>query len=143
MDRSTKLIFRTLLGAYAFLAIGVFIKVLFLGPGQVPEAAANYLNWWSQQPQSSIERAIGWVGLGAAVVSVISVLGMAVFAAWARPLFILSVLALIGSEPLMDLPILKTPVEYFFDSVTGVIAGAIVALSYWSGLSSEFSKKSP
>lgn len=143
MDRSTKLIFRALLGTYAVLVIGLFIDVLFLGPSQLPEAAATYLNWWHQQPQSSVERAIGWVGLAATVLSLISILGMSVFSPWARPLFIVSVLALIGSEPLMDLPILKTPIEYFFDSVTGIIAGGIIAFSYWSGLASEFSKKSP
>ena len=127
MDRSTKLIFRTFLGAYAVVVIGLFIKVLLLGPNQLPEAAATYLNWWHQQPQSSVERAIGWVGLVATVLSLIAILGMWVFSAWARPLFVVSVLVLIGIEPLMDLPILKTPVEYFFDSVAGIIAGGIIA----------------
>ena len=143
MDHSTKLIYRILLGAYALLAIGLSIKVLFLGPGQLPEAAANYFSWWAQQPQSTLERAIGWAGLSASVISVVSVLGMAAFANWARALFVVSVIVLIGTEPFMDLPILKTPGEYFVDSITGITAGAIIAFSYWSNLASEFQKKSP
>ena len=138
-----KQVFRLTLAVYVFFVAIVSVKILYIGPGQIPDAAVAYINWWSQQPQSHLERFVGWAGLVAALASIIAALGMALFASWARVLFIVAVAVLIGSEFFMDYPILKTPIENFFDSLAGALSGAIIVFSYCSGITNEFSQSAP
>ena len=138
-----KLLFRLVLTAYALSLATIMVQVLVLAPPQLPSAATAYLNWWAQQPQSRIEHVLGWFGLAASLTSIVAAIGMALFAPWARILFVAAIAVLIGSEPLMDYPVLKAPMEYFFDSIAGALSGAIIAISYWSGLANEFSRPAP
>jgi hypothetical protein len=137
------LLFRVCLVAYAILATVSAVKILFVGPGPLPEPALAYLRWWHTEPQSTVERAVGWIGLATVVISVISALSMTVYIRWGRPAFATCAAIAIAMEPLMDYPVLKTPGEYFLDSLLGVISGAIVVFAYWSRVSDGFAKNAP
>ena len=143
MNVSAKLAFRLALAAYVLLTLGVIAQVLIIGPGELPAAAAAYLSWFAQQPQSPVEQLVGWVSLVVVVVSIVSALGMVVFARWARVLFAISVGILLVSEAFMALPVLKTSCEQLFDSIAGILSGAIVVFSYWSSVTNEFSRSAP
>lgn len=138
-----KLLFRLALAAYVLSVTTVMVQVLLLGPPKLPEAAIAYLNWWAQQPQSRLEQVVGWVSLAASLTTIVAAIGMALFAPWARIFFVTAIGVLIGSEPLMDYPVLNTPIEHFFNSIAGAASGAIIAMSYWSGLANEFFRPAP
>jgi hypothetical protein len=129
--------------AYAVLAIAVAVKVLFIGPGELPEPALAYLRWWNEQPQSAVERAVGWISLFTVGISIASALAMIVFARWARPVFAACIVLAIALQPLMDYPTLQSPGEYFLDTLLAVIAGAIIVFSYWSKAGDRFAKSAP
>lgn len=135
--------FRIALAAYVLLILTVGALILVLGPGQIPEPAAAYLDWWNKQPQSKLESLVGWLGTGAALLSLLAAVGMAFFVAWSRPLFVTSLIALVIGEGLMDYPILKSPIEYQMDTLVSLLAGGIVAMSYWSPISGRFRAKQP
>ena len=125
-------VFKLLLVAYALLAAVAIAKVMLLGPGQLPEPAVAYLSWWLQQPQSGIQQAFAWLGLLAAAISIVAALLMTVSVRWARAAFVVAILVLIAGEAVLDLPVLKTPLEYFVDSLLGLLSGAIIVFAYWS-----------
>lgn len=143
MDRTVITLFRFCLVAYAGLAIALIVKVLLIGHGPLPEAALAYLRWWNEEPQSAVERVVSWVGLVTASISIVSALCMIVFARSARPVFALCIALAVAVEPLMDYPVLQTPGENFGDSLLGLIAGAIIVFSFWSGASNRFAKSAP
>ena len=130
--------FRTMAVCYAVLASGLIAKVLVIGPGAIPEPAHVYLAWWYQQPRTNLEEMAGWIALGATVISIVSVVALVLLARWARPLFAACLVALLFSELLLGLPVLKTPFEYFADSLLAILAGCIVALPYWSDAANAF-----
>lgn len=138
MATSAKTTLQVVAGSYCVLTVALILKILLLGPGDLPEAARAYLSWYYQQPLSGLERAIGWTAMAASVVSIISALGLIFRGRWARPLFVACLVVLVFAELLLDLPVLKTPFEYFADSLLGVLAGTIVALAYWSEVANEF-----
>lgn len=133
-----KSIFRIATAAYAFSMITVVVIIFAVGPGEIPEPASAYLAWWYSQPQSRIEFLIGQVTMIAVSLSVITALGMVFFLRWCRPLFAASIAVLLSSEGFMDYPVLKTPIEYQMDTLAGILAGGVIAMSYWSSISGEF-----
>ena len=143
MERTSVVLFKVCLVAYALLAIGIAVEVLVTGFGPLPEPALAYLAWWSQQPQSDLERALGWIGTFALAISVISALAMINYARWARPLFAACIVVMIASEPFMDFPVLKSPTEYLLDTLLGVFTGSIIVFAYWSRVSDGFAKNAP
>jgi hypothetical protein len=143
MDRTAVIPFRVCLVAYALAATALVVKVLVLGHGPLPEAAVAYLRWWSEEPQSFLEQAVGWVGLITALVSIVCALAMTAFVRWTRPVFAVCILLAVGVEPLMDYPVLKTPGEYFLDTLLSVLAGATIVFSYWTQVNDRFAKSAP
>jgi hypothetical protein len=129
---------RILAVCYGVLASGLILKILLIGPGEMPEPARAYLSWWYQQSRASVEQMAGWISLGATVLSIISAVGLLLLGRWARPLFAACLVALLFSELLLGLPVLKTPFEYFADSLLAILAGSIIALAYWSDAANEF-----
>ena len=138
MGTSAKTTLRIVALSYCVLTVALILKILLLGPGDVPDPAQAYLAWFYQQPLTSLEQAIGWTSMAASVVSIIAALGLLFLGRWARPLFVACLVALVFGELLLGLPVLKTPFEYFADSLIGVLAGTIVALVYWSEVANEF-----
>lgn len=138
MGTSAKTTLRIVASSYCVLTVALILKILLLGPGDVPDPARAYLAWYYQQPLTSLERAIGWTSMAASVVSIISALGLLFLGRWARPLFVACLVVLVFGELFLGLPVLKTPFEYFADSLLGVLAGSIVALAYWSEVANEF-----
>jgi len=142
MDR-TVLIFRASLVAYALLVSAALVKVLLIGHGHLPEAALAYLKWWRETPQSTVERAVAWIGLFATASSIVSALAMTIFARWARPAFAACTVLIIALTLFMDYPVLKTPVEYFLEELWDAVAGGIIVLSYWSRAADRFARNAP
>lgn len=135
--------FRVALAGYIVLALTVSSMALFLGPQEMPEPAAAYIHWWNSQPLSGLENFALWVGLGAASLSIVAAAGMAFFASWSRHLFVVAVAVLVVNEGLVQYPVLKSSLEFQLDSLVGLLAGGIVAVSYWSSISEKFHAKSP
>jgi hypothetical protein len=141
MNTSVQLLFRIASIAYAVLTGFYVLKVLVIGPGALPDAAAAYLTWWVQQPISGFGKALTWAGNVALAGSVIAALGMVAFARWARPLFVICIAVLTGGELLLDLPVLQMPVEHFVETLLGILAGGIIVFAYWSRISDAFEKE--
>jgi len=139
----TVVIFRVSLVAYALLVSAALVKALLIGHGHLPEAALAYLKWWRETPQSTVERAIGWIGLVATASSIVSALAMTIFARWARPAFAACTVLIIALTPFMDFPVLKTPGEYFLEELWDALAGAIIVFSYWSKTADRFARNAP
>jgi hypothetical protein len=135
--------FRVALGGYVVLFLAIAGMALFLGPRAMPEPAAIYINWWNNQPPSQIESLVYFVSLGAGFLSLLAAGGMAFFATWSRHLFAASLVVLIAGEGFVTLPLIKSGFEYQMDTILGVLAGGIVAMSYWSPLAARFHAKSP
>lgn len=135
--------FRIALVSYVLLMLAIATIALFIGPREMPEPAAIYINWWNNQPLSPLENLALWLGLGAASLSLVASAGMAMFAWWSRHLFVACVATLVASEGLFQYPVLKSSLEFQMDSFAGLLAGGIVAMSYWSPLSAKFRAKSP
>jgi hypothetical protein len=140
--RTTVLLFRVCLVAYAVSTVAVIVKILVIGHGPLPESAVAYLKWWTEEPQSALERVVGWIGLSTAIISIVSALAMAIFTRWARPVFAACVVLGVAIEPMMDYPILKTPSESFLDTLVSVLAGAVIVFSYWSKAGDRFAHSS-
>src|SRR5258706_7932568 len=128
----TVVIFRVSLVAYALLVSAALVKALLIGHGHLPEAALAYLKWWRETPQSTVERAVGWIGLVATASSIVSALAMTIFARWARPAFAACTVLTIALTPFMDFPVLKTPGEDFLEELWDALAGAPLVLFYLS-----------
>lgn len=135
--------FRVALAGYIILTLTIASMVLFLGPTEMPEPAVAYLHWWSSQPLSALEGFAVWVSLGAVALSLVAAGGMAFFASWSRHLFAVSVAILVVTEGLVQYPVLKSSLEFQMDSFVGLLAGGILAVSFWSPLSEKFRAKSP
>lgn len=143
MTKATSLhtmIFRLILIIYVISLATVLIKIFFLGLGQLPEAALVYLQWWYQQPLSSIEQTTGWISLVAGISSIAGAIAMLFFMNWARALFAISILVLVATEAVLDLPVLITSIEAFLDSICSILAGGIIVFSYFTNLTNRFSK---
>ena len=108
--------FRIALGSYVLLFLAIAGMALFLGPREMPEPAAAYINWWNNQPLSRIEGLAYFASLGAGLLSLVAAAGMAFYAAWSRHLFAASLATLIVGEGLMSLPLIKTGLEYQMDT---------------------------
>jgi hypothetical protein len=141
MDVSTRSTFRLVLVLYAVLSAVLIAMAFLFGKGQLPDAALAYLRWWAEQPRSSLQSVLAWIGLTATVVSVLCAIAMTVFARWARPLFAVCVVVLVASEAQYGYPVLQTSIGYLFSSVLAVLAGGIIVFSYWSGVSDAFAKQ--
>src|SRR5260221_14746737 len=113
----TVVIFRVSLVAYALLVSAALVKALLIGHGHLPEAALAYLKWWRETPQSTVERAVGWIGLVATASSIVSALAMTIFARWARPAFAAWYVVIHALNPFMGFPSLKTSGGYFFEGL--------------------------
>ena len=141
MDSSARSKFRGVLILYVVLWAVLTTKVLLIGKGTLPDEALTYLRWWAQQPRSSLQSALAWVGLCVSFLSVICALAMTGFVRWARPLFAGSLPVLIAVEVQYSYPVLLTPVEYVLSSVLALLGGGIIVFSYWSSASDAFTKK--
>jgi len=127
--------FRMFLLLYlASIVIGI-VMVFFIGHDSLPEPAVKYLEWWNHEPQSVLEKTAGWVGLSATFISIISVIALYFKYRWARLTFLIMIVVLFTMELLMDYPVFQSPMENFFDSLAAILAGVIIALSYWSPIS--------
>ena len=135
------MVFRLTLVLYVVVTVAVVVKVLIIGPTDLPESAAMYVNWWAGQAQSDLELLAGWLGLVGILASLVAALAMTFFLRWGRPIFAAAICFAVISEGLLDLPVLKTPLEYFLDTLMAILAGGVIVSSYWSPVSSFF--KSP
>ena len=135
--------FRIALAGYILATLVIATMTLLMGPREMPEPAATYINWWNNQPLSPLETLALWLGLGAALLSLVAAAGMVFFAAWSRHLFVACAVTLVVSEGLIEYPVLKTSLEFQLDTFVGLLAGGIVAVSYWSPLSAKFRDKMP
>ena len=142
MDTSVQSIFRITLIAYVVCTAFFVLKVLVIGPGELPDPAIVYLRWWLQQPLSEFGKVLTWVGNVTLAGSVIAAFGMFAFARWARTLFVACIVVLQGGEAISDLePVLYTAVTHFVGSLLGILAGGIIVFAYWSRVSDAFEKK--
>lgn len=141
MDTKVRSIFRVALIAYVLLTAFFVLKVLVIGPGQMPAPAVAYMTWWMQQPLSGFGRTLLWIGNVTLAGSVIGALGMVAFARWARPLFVVCIVVLNGGELLLDVPVLQVPVDHVVGSLMGIFAGGIIVFAYWSKVSDAFERK--
>jgi len=135
---STVLVFRLALASYLALTLFVALKLLLGKSAALPEAAVSYMAWLAQQPNTVLASVAGWIALIATATSIVSGVAMALFAKWGRPVFAAAIVGLISSEAMIDLPVLKTPGEYLADSVLGVLAGGVIAMSYCATVSARF-----
>lgn len=141
MDTKVRSVFRFALVAYVLLTIFFVLKVLLIGPGQLPAPAVAYLSWWMQQPHSDFGSMLLWVGNVTLAGSVVGALAMIAFARWARVLFVVCIVVLNGAELLLDLPVLQVPVDHVIGSTMGILAGGIIVFAYWSKVSDAFDSK--
>jgi len=141
MDQSVRSIFRAALLAYVVLAVSYTVKVIVIGPGALPDPAAAYFLWWIQQPHPLFQQVLTWVGNAAGAGSIVAALAMLAFARWARHLFALCIIVLVGADVFIDLPVLTTPIDSFLQSLVGIVAGGIIVFAYWSRVSDAFEKK--
>ena len=132
------MIFKLALASYLALTLFVVLELFMGKSGALPEPAASYIAWLAQQPNTALSNVAGWVALIATATSIVSGVAMSLFAKWARPVFVAAIVGLISSEAMIDLPVLKAPSEYLADSVLGVLAGGVIAMSYCPSVSARF-----
>ena len=130
--------FRIALAAYTMTVIAVVVVVLLIGPVEMPAPAMEYLVWWSSQPQSKLEFVAGWVGLFATLFSLLSATALFFYGSWSRPLFAVSVFIIFVCDGLMEYPVLRSSFEAQMESLASLLAGGIIAMSYWSPLAAKF-----
>jgi hypothetical protein len=81
---------------------------------------------------------VGWLGITYLVIATISCIGLLLFKSRARMLFVVAML--IGVMP-WDGPTVYPAMEYLFINLEFVLAGVIIALSYWSPVRERFVAK--
>lgn len=133
--------FRVAIVAYVLVAGFVIAEALYPEMEQLPLLAQDYLDWYTRQPHTTFSSVAGWIALIASTVSIISATAMMFFAAWARLIFCGAMAALVISELLVDLPVLKTSSEYAGDSLLGLLGGIVLAMSFYVGQYSRLADK--
>lgn len=124
--------FRLVIALYlAFVALAIVGHVV--GAPNLPPplrefvAAADKTTWM-----------VGWLGVVYLVMASIACIGLLLFKNWARLLFVM--VTLVGSMP-WDGPTVYPAMEYLFINLEFVLAGAIIALSYFSTVRERFVAK--
>ncbi len=79
-----------------------------------------------------------WVGAVYLAAATTSTIGLILFKGWARPVF--TVVAVFGAMP-WDGPVVYPALEYLFANLEFILAGAIVALAYFSPINQHFNIK--
>jgi hypothetical protein len=79
-----------------------------------------------------------WPGAVYLAAATASTIGLILFRSWARPVF--TVVAVFGAMP-WDGPVVYPAMEYLFTNLEFMLAGAIVALAYFSPIHSSFNGK--
>lgn len=127
---------RTLLLALRFAACAFLVSqivyvllVMYLQPNY-PAQVVSYQRWWLQQPLSTSAMVGTWIGYSGLALTTISAIALALFQRWARFLFLLGMAAQLLSECLIDLPVLLPGILAFCNSIMGILAGLVLALSY-------------
>jgi hypothetical protein len=124
--------FRLILALYLTFVVLAIIGHVVGAPNLPPPlrefvAAADKTTWM-----------VSWFGIAYLIAASISCIGLLLFKNWARLLFV--VVTLVGSMP-WDGPTVYPAMEYLFINLEFVLAGVIIALSFWSPVRERFVAK--
>lgn len=75
------------------------------------------------------------------ITSFVSTIALYFMRPWGRIIFVLSIIVMAMLESQLNYPVLKTPVEYSIDSITGLISGLIIAIIYWTSIPELMNRK--
>ena len=121
--------FRLILALYLAIVVLAIVGHVVGAPNLPPPlrefvAAADKTTWM-----------VGWLGGAYLTMASMACIGLLLFKNWARLLFV--IVTLVGSIP-WDGPTVYPAMEYLFINLEFVLAGVIIALSYWSPVRERF-----
>jgi hypothetical protein len=121
--------FRLILALYLTFVVLAIVGHVVGAPNLPPPlrefvAAADKTTWM-----------VSWLGVAYLMMASISCVGLFLFKNWARLLFIVA--TLVGAMP-WDGPTVYPAMEYLFINLEFVLAGVIIALSYFSPVRERF-----
>ncbi|MBI3714864.1 MAG: hypothetical protein HY255_02590 [Betaproteobacteria bacterium] len=129
-------------GLFRYLVIGFFglvIASLFIHAVALNGLPVDLLDYVKAQDasQSTLLDVIALIFIGGFLASVY---GLYQFRPWSRPLF-LAVLVL-SAVPLTG-PVVMAPIDAFLNDMSSILAGALIALAYWSPVKNRFRAEPP
>jgi hypothetical protein len=125
--------------------VGSSIALLFVAVAMVfmfHEPLPTELETWVNAQSETAWTVVDWLGVAAALVSVIASVGLLFFARWARPTYAIALSGTIVVSALGG-PYIVTGLEGFFDDFTLLLDGLIIGAAYFSDVSRHFERGTP
>ena len=136
-------VFRVLVLIFIVLLATILLDAFVLIQ-EYPESALAYLEWFYAFPRTPLETILPYIGLGMIGVTMISTVGMMFFVNIARHAFSISIVILIIIDSVLGIslgvPQMFSVITLTTNGLSSLIAGLIIALSYWSEIGNEFKK---
>jgi hypothetical protein len=130
----SKMFFRYLVGGSIALQL-VAVAILLMFEQTLP----GELEAWADAQAETAWTAVDWLGIAAAGVAAAASVGLLFFARWARPAYAACTFLTIAANAFTG-PYVLPGIDGFFNDITLLLDGLIIAAAYFSGASRYFEK---